>query len=62
MGLLVLGGLKLVPWVGTLVWWTATFVGVGVALSTKFGRREPWLEPDAPTELTWNPGAARGRR
>ncbi len=51
VGLVVLGGLKLVPWVGTVVWWAATLVGVGVALSTKFGRREPWLEPAAPREL-----------
>ena len=51
VGLVVLGGLKLVPWAGTVVWWAATFVGVGVALSTKFGRREPWLEVAAPGEL-----------
>jgi hypothetical protein len=51
VGLLVLGAIKLVPWAGTLVWWTATFVGVGVALSTKFGRREPWIEPAAGAEL-----------
>jgi hypothetical protein len=51
IGLLVLGGVKLVPWAGTLLWWMATFIGVGVALSTKFGRREAWLEPSVPTEL-----------
>lgn len=51
LGLVVLGGLKLVPWVGTVTWWAATFVGVGVALSTKFGRREPWLEPMPPSEM-----------
>ena len=45
IGLLVLGGIKLIPWAGTVVWWMATFVGVGVALATKFGRREAWLEP-----------------
>lgn len=51
VGLVVLGGLKLVPWLGTVVWWAATLVGVGVALSTKFGRREPWLEPAPASEL-----------
>lgn len=61
IGLLVLGALKLIPWVGTLFWWTATFVGVGVALSTKFGRREPWLESNVPTELAWDSGASRDR-
>lgn len=50
-GLLVLGGVKLLPWAGTLIWWAATFIGVGVALATKFGRREPWLEPAAHGEL-----------
>ncbi len=50
-GLLVLGAVKLSPWVGTVVWWVATFIGVGVALTTKFGRREPWLEAPPPPEL-----------
>lgn len=50
-GLVVLGCLKLVPWLGTVVWWAATLVGVGVALSTKFGRREPWLEATGPGKL-----------
>lgn len=61
-GLLVLGAVKLVPWVGTVVWWTATFVGVGVALTTKFGRREPWLEPAVPARLAWEPRAPRAGR
>ena len=49
LGLLVLGAVKLLPWIGTFAWWTATFVGVGATLLTKFGRREPWLllAPDA---------------
>lgn len=51
VGLVILGAVKLVPWVGTVVWWAATLVGVGVALSTKFGRREPWLEPAPSSEL-----------
>jgi hypothetical protein len=42
-GLLLLNALKLVPWLGVVVWTVATFVGVGAALASKFGRREPWL-------------------
>ncbi|MDX1385864.1 MAG: polymer-forming cytoskeletal protein, partial [Thermoanaerobaculia bacterium] len=44
LGLIVLGGLKLVPIAGTWLWTAATLVGMGAALTTKFGRREPWLE------------------
>lgn len=43
-GLLVLGVLKLLPWVGVWTWSVATFIGVGAALSTKLGRREAWFE------------------
>lgn len=48
VGLLFLGAIKMIPWVGTWVWTVATFIAVGASLSTKFGRREPWfdLEPD----------------
>jgi hypothetical protein len=51
IGLLVLGCLKLVPWVGTWVWTVATFIGVGATLSTKFGRREPWFDFAVPSSL-----------
>jgi hypothetical protein len=44
VGLLVLGVLKFLPWVGVWTWTVATLIGVGAALSTKFGRREPWFE------------------
>jgi hypothetical protein len=44
LGLLVLGAVKFLPWFGVLAWTTATLIGVGAALSTKFGRREPWFE------------------
>jgi hypothetical protein len=50
LGLLVLGVLKFLPWVGVLAWTAATLIGVGATLSTKFGRREPWfdlIEPPA---------------
>jgi hypothetical protein len=43
LGLLLLGLVKLLPWVGIWAWTVATFIGVGAALSTKLGRREPWL-------------------
>lgn len=43
-GLLVLGGIKFLPWVGLLVWNVATFIGVGAALVTKLGREEPWFD------------------
>ena len=43
IGLVMLGLVKLLPWVGIWVWTVATFIGVGAALSTKLGRREPWM-------------------
>ena len=43
LGLLALGAIKLLPWVGIWAWTIATFIGVGASLSTKLGRREPWL-------------------
>lgn len=50
LGLLLLGGLKFVPYAGLWAWWAVSFVGVGATLVTKFGRREPWLL-DAPRAL-----------
>lgn len=43
IGVLVLGAIRLLPVVGTIVWGLASIFGVGVALATKFGRREPWF-------------------
>jgi hypothetical protein len=43
VGLLVLGIVKLLPFLGVWVWTVATFIGVGASLTTKLGRREPWL-------------------
>jgi hypothetical protein len=48
IGWLALGAVKLVPWVGTVVWTAATIVGIGAALRTKLGRREPWFQAEAP--------------
>jgi hypothetical protein len=44
IGLLAMGLIKFLPWFGVVAWTTATFIGIGAALSTKFGRREPWFE------------------
>jgi hypothetical protein len=44
LGLLVLGVLKFLPFLDVLAWNTATLIGIGATLSTKFGRREPWFE------------------
>lgn len=44
-GLVVLGALKFLPWIGIWTWTLATFIGVGAALTTKLGRRESWFEP-----------------
>jgi hypothetical protein len=44
IGLLVLGLLKFLPYVGVWVWTAATLIGIGASLSTKFGRQEPWFE------------------
>jgi hypothetical protein len=44
VGLLAMGLIKFLPWFGVVAWTTATFIGIGAALSTKFGRREPWFE------------------
>ena len=43
--LLALGLLKFDPWIGVWTWTVATFIGVGASLTTKLGRREPWIEP-----------------
>lgn len=51
VGVLVLGALRLIPVVGTLIWAVASVFGVGTALATKFGRREPWF-------LAWRPAAS----
>lgn len=43
LGVLLLGAIRLIPVVGTIVWGLASVFGVGTALATKFGRREPWF-------------------
>ncbi|MDX1582720.1 MAG: polymer-forming cytoskeletal protein [Thermoanaerobaculia bacterium] len=48
LGLLVLGALRMIPVVGNVIWMIASLIGVGVALSTRFGRRDPAF-------LAWRP-------
>ena len=43
IGVLILGAIRLIPVVGTIAWGLASVFGVGVALATRFGRREPWF-------------------
>lgn len=46
IGAVTFGALRLVPMVGNVVWIVASIVGLGVALATWFGRREPWFLAD----------------
>ncbi len=48
IGLLFLGALRMIPIVGNIIWMIASLIGVGVALSTRFGRREPAF-------ISWRP-------
>ena len=43
-GLLALGTVKFVPALGAWTWTAATLLGVGAALSSKFGRGEAWFQ------------------
>ena len=43
LGLVALGLVKMVPYVGVWIWTAVTLVGIGAALTTKLGRHEPWL-------------------
>ena len=43
IGVLVLGAIRLIPAVGPIAWSLASIFGVGVALATRFGRRDPWF-------------------
>lgn len=55
VGLVLLGVLRLIPVLGNVLWMTASLVGVGVALATRFGRRDPAF-------LAWRPAEERVRR
>lgn len=51
VGVLILGAIRLISVLGTIAWSGALTFGIGVALATKFGRREPWF-------LAWRPAEA----
>lgn len=43
VGALLLGVARLIPVVGTFLWAIAGIFGIGTALATRFGRRDPWF-------------------
>lgn len=43
IGVVVLGAIRLIPIVGPIAWGFASVFGIGTALATNFGRREPWF-------------------
>jgi hypothetical protein len=43
VGVVILGAIRLIPMVGPVIWALASVFGIGTALATKFGRREPWF-------------------
>ena len=43
VGVVILGAIRLIPIVGLVVWFLTSVFGIGTALATKFGRREPWF-------------------
>src|SRR5438270_681452 len=50
-GVVVLGAIRLIPVAGTIVWSLASVFGIGTALATRFGRRDPAF-------LAWRPAQA----
>lgn len=52
IGAVTFGALRLVPLVGNVIWIIASIIGIGVALATWFGRREPWFLAAGRTEMT----------
>lgn len=50
IGLLLLGAIRLIPVLGPIAWSIASVFGIGTALATKFGRREPWFLVFRPAE------------
>lgn len=51
VGVILVGACKFIPLVGLWIWWLASFIGIGAALSTKFGRSRPWIQSDSMVEL-----------
>ena len=50
VGVVLLGAIRLIPVLGLIVWSIASVFGIGTALATKFGRREPWFLLFRPAE------------
>jgi hypothetical protein len=50
IGLLLLGAVRMIPFIGPAIWMIASICGVGVALATRFGRRDPWFLAFRPVE------------
>jgi len=50
-GVVILGAIRLIPVAGTIVWSLASVFGIGTALATRFGRRDPAF-------LAWRPAEA----
>ena len=50
VGVLLLGAIRLIPVLGLIVWSIVSVFGIGTALATKFGRREPWFLLFRPAE------------
>lgn len=51
IGFVILGAIRLIPIAGPIAWSCASVFGIGCALATRFGRREPAF-------LTWRPAEA----
>src|SRR5438477_5962244 len=51
VGVLILGAIRLIPAIGPIAWSLSSIFGVGVAMATRFGRREPAF-------LVWRPAEA----
>ena len=51
VGVLILGAVRLIPAIGPIAWSLSSIFGVGVAMATRFGRREPAF-------LVWRPAEA----
>lgn len=43
IGLVILGAIHMLPVVGNAVWMLSSVFGIGVAVGTRFGTREPWF-------------------
>ena len=50
VGVVLLGAIRPIPVLGLIVWSIASVFGIGTALATKFGRREPWFLLFRPAE------------